>query len=71
MHSLSVLSTMGTSAHLDGLADGTANEGPNHRDKRKDLLFDVPRGYQPDIVWLQEALRGFAGASGECTFRSE
>ncbi len=36
----------------------TADDGENNWDKRKDLAVDVLRRYHPDIVGLQEALRG-------------
>jgi len=36
---------------------GTADDGENSWDKRKDLVFDVLRKNSPDIVGLQEALR--------------
>jgi endonuclease/exonuclease/phosphatase family metal-dependent hydrolase len=36
---------------------GTANDGENSWDKRKDLVFDVLRRNSPDVVGLQEALR--------------
>jgi len=36
---------------------GTANDGDNSWDKRKDLACDVLRKHDPDIVGLQEALR--------------
>jgi len=35
---------------------GTADDGPNHWDKRKELVFDVLRKHSPDVVGLQEAL---------------
>lgn len=35
---------------------GTANDGENRWDRRRDLLLDVVRGLNPDIVGLQEAL---------------
>jgi len=35
---------------------GTAGDGPNHWDKRKELVFDVLRKHSPDVVGLQEAL---------------
>lgn len=36
---------------------GTADDGENSWDKRKDLVFDVLRSNDPDVVGLQEALR--------------
>jgi endonuclease/exonuclease/phosphatase family metal-dependent hydrolase len=36
---------------------GAANDGENSWDKRKDLVCDVLRKHDPDIVGLQEALR--------------
>lgn len=36
---------------------GTAKDGDNHWENRKDLVFDVFRDHQPDIAGLQEALR--------------
>jgi endonuclease/exonuclease/phosphatase family metal-dependent hydrolase len=36
---------------------GTANDGENNWDKRKDLVCDVLRRQGPDLVGLQEALR--------------
>jgi len=36
---------------------GTADDGENSWDKRKDLVFDVLRRNDPDVVGLQEALR--------------
>ncbi len=36
---------------------GTANDGENSWDKRKDLAFNVLREHSPDVVGLQEALR--------------
>lgn len=35
---------------------GTAKDGENHWGKRRELVFDVFRDHQPDIVGLQEAL---------------
>jgi len=35
---------------------GMADDGPNHWDKRKELVFDVLRKHGPDVVGLQEAL---------------
>jgi len=35
---------------------GMADDGPNHWDKRKELVFDVLRKHRPDVVGLQEAL---------------
>jgi endonuclease/exonuclease/phosphatase family metal-dependent hydrolase len=35
---------------------GTANDGDNSWDKRKDMVCDVLRRHEPDIVGLQEAL---------------
>lgn len=34
---------------------GVAEDGPNHWDLRKELVFDVLRDHQPDVVGLQEA----------------
>lgn len=34
---------------------GVAKDGPNHWDLRKELVFDVLRDHQPDVVGLQEA----------------
>lgn len=36
---------------------GTANDGPNHWDKRREMVFQVFRDHRPDVVGLQEALR--------------
>ena len=36
---------------------GTADDGENSWDKRKDLVFDLLRTNSPDVVGLQEALR--------------
>ncbi len=36
---------------------GTANDGPNHWDHRKDAVAQVLRDHQPEIVGIQEALR--------------
>ena len=36
---------------------GTANDGENRWENRTDLVFDVVRRHDPDIVGLQEALR--------------
>lgn len=36
---------------------GSANDGPNHWKQRQDLVVQVLRDHQPDIVGLQEALR--------------
>jgi endonuclease/exonuclease/phosphatase family metal-dependent hydrolase len=36
---------------------GTANDGENNWDQRKDLAVDVLRRHHPDVVGLQEALR--------------
>jgi endonuclease/exonuclease/phosphatase family metal-dependent hydrolase len=35
---------------------GTANDGDNHWDKRKDFLVDVIRAEAPDVIGVQEAL---------------
>jgi endonuclease/exonuclease/phosphatase family metal-dependent hydrolase len=35
---------------------GTANDGENHWDKRKEFLVDVIRGEAPDVLGVQEAL---------------
>jgi endonuclease/exonuclease/phosphatase family metal-dependent hydrolase len=35
---------------------GTANDGENHWTKRRDLLFDVVRSQDADLIGLQEAL---------------
>jgi len=35
---------------------GTANDGPNHWKNRKEMVFDVLRKYEPDVVGVQEAL---------------
>ena len=37
---------------------GTASDGDNHWDKRKDFLVDVIRGEAPDVIGVQEALYG-------------
>jgi endonuclease/exonuclease/phosphatase family metal-dependent hydrolase len=37
---------------------GTANDGDNHWDKRKDFLVDVIRAEAPHVVGVQEALHG-------------
>ena len=34
---------------------GVANDGPNHWDLRKGLVFDVLRDHKPDVVGMQEA----------------
>ena len=34
---------------------GVAKDGPNHWNLRKELVFDVLRDHQPDVVGLQEA----------------
>lgn len=36
---------------------GTAKDEENHWEKRKELVFDVLRDHEPDIVGIQEALR--------------
>jgi endonuclease/exonuclease/phosphatase family metal-dependent hydrolase len=36
---------------------GTASDGENQWDHRKDLVFNVIRQYSPDVLGLQEALR--------------
>jgi endonuclease/exonuclease/phosphatase family metal-dependent hydrolase len=36
---------------------GSASDGPNHWDLRKDLVFSVLEDQQPDVVGLQEALK--------------
>jgi endonuclease/exonuclease/phosphatase family metal-dependent hydrolase len=36
---------------------GSANDGENHWEKRRDMVCDVLRRHVPDIVGLQEALR--------------
>ena len=36
---------------------GTAEDGQNHWDARKSLVFDVIRDSAPDIIGLQESLR--------------
>lgn len=36
---------------------GTANDGPNRWQMRRDHVFDVIRKYHPDIIGLQEALQ--------------
>lgn len=35
---------------------GTAKDGPNHWDKRKDILVDVIKNYDPDLLGTQECL---------------
>ncbi len=35
---------------------GTADDGPNHWDKRKDILVDTIKKYDPEIVGTQECL---------------
>jgi len=35
---------------------GTADDGPNHWDKRKDILVDTIKEYDPEIVGTQECL---------------
>ncbi|MBM4156088.1 MAG: endonuclease/exonuclease/phosphatase family protein [Lentisphaerae bacterium] len=35
---------------------GTANDGENHWDKRKDLLLDTIRAFDPDLLGTQETL---------------
>jgi endonuclease/exonuclease/phosphatase family metal-dependent hydrolase len=37
---------------------GTANDGDNHWDRRKDFLVDVIRDEAPDVMGVQEALYG-------------
>lgn len=37
---------------------GTANDGDNHWDRRKDFLVDVIRAESPDVLGVQEALYG-------------
>ena len=37
---------------------GTANDGENHWDKRKDFLVDVIRAEAPHVLGVQEALHG-------------
>jgi endonuclease/exonuclease/phosphatase family metal-dependent hydrolase len=37
---------------------GSADDGPDSWDRRKDLAIDVLRRHHPDVVGLQEALRG-------------
>ena len=34
---------------------GVANDGPNHWNLRKELVFDVLRDHKPDVVGMQEA----------------
>ncbi|MBX2992074.1 MAG: endonuclease/exonuclease/phosphatase family protein [Bacteroidetes bacterium] len=36
---------------------GTANDGEDHWEKRKEMVFDLLRRHSPDIVGVQEALR--------------
>jgi len=36
---------------------GTANDGENRWDNRRDMVFDVLQNHAPDLVGLQEALR--------------
>ncbi|MGQ9649845.1 MAG: endonuclease/exonuclease/phosphatase family protein [Phycisphaerae bacterium] len=36
---------------------GTADDGPNHWNNRREMLFQVFRDHRPDVVGLQEALR--------------
>jgi len=36
---------------------GTADDGPDHWEKRKDLLFETIKQYGPDVIGMQEALR--------------
>ena len=36
---------------------GTADDGENRWENRREMVFDVIRNYQPDVVGLQEALR--------------
>lgn len=36
---------------------GTANDGPDAWPERRELVFDVVRGFDPDVVGVQEALR--------------
>jgi len=36
---------------------GNADDGPDHWDKRRDLLFETIRQYGPDVIGIQEALR--------------
>jgi len=35
---------------------GSANDGENHWNNRREMVFDVFRNHRPDIVGLQEAL---------------
>lgn len=37
---------------------GTANDGPNHWDLRRDFLVDVITAEAPDVIGVQEALHG-------------
>ena len=36
---------------------GTANDGKNRWNNRREMVFDVLRNHKPDVVGLQEALR--------------
>lgn len=36
---------------------GTANDGENHWEKRREMVFDLLRSQQSDVIGLQEALR--------------
>jgi len=36
---------------------GTANDGPNRWENRRDMVFELLRQYRPDVVGLQEALQ--------------
>jgi endonuclease/exonuclease/phosphatase family metal-dependent hydrolase len=36
---------------------GTANDGDNHWEKRREMVFDLLRSQQSDVIGLQEALR--------------
>ena len=39
------------------IRNGTANDGANHWDLRKEFLYDVIRDEAPDVLGLQEAVR--------------
>ncbi|MCP4711379.1 MAG: hypothetical protein GY869_22395, partial [Planctomycetes bacterium] len=73
INSLAVLLTSCTPAHtesIDQIPDhlelnvmtfniryGTANDGENHWDNRRDMVLDVLQNHSPDVVGLQETLR--------------
>jgi endonuclease/exonuclease/phosphatase family metal-dependent hydrolase len=44
---------------------GTADDGPNHWERRREHLLDVIRGFDPDVLGVQEALRAQVDAIAE------